>query len=199
MDEGLLGKAGAYAKAWDCEIGERLGFGIHGIVVVLESKNEPAATALKVHSSAEPYRRERDIYERLREGRVTRILGFHVPQLLRWDDGLLALEMTVVAPPFVLDFAGAYLDFPPEFPEEVWAEWNRKNEEQFGGDWAMARRILGELEDLGIYMHDPSPGIFAFDRRNSFVLVSRTASPMEALPRSKDQMVFMGINSFFDE
>lgn len=70
--------------------------------------------------------------------------------------------MTVVTPPYVLDFAGAYLDFPPKFSEEVWADWNRKNEEQFGGDWPAAQVILGELEDVGIHMLDPSPSNICF-------------------------------------
>ena len=74
----------------------------------------------------------------------------------------MALEMTVVAPPYVLDFAGAYLDFPPEFSDEIWADWERKNQEQFGADWPMAQMILGELQDFGIHMHDPSPSNIRF-------------------------------------
>jgi hypothetical protein len=98
----------------------------------------------------------------LKEARITRILGFHVPQLLRSDDERLALEMTVVMPPFVLDFAGAYLDFPPRFFDDVWDEWRAKNEEQFGADWPMAQAVLAELEDHGIHMLDPSPSNIRF-------------------------------------
>ncbi len=79
MDEELLERAEAFAKAHGQTIGEELGFGIHGIVVVLKGEGEAAATALKVHSSAEPYRRERDIYQRLREIGVRKFLGFNVP------------------------------------------------------------------------------------------------------------------------
>ena len=162
MDEESLEKAAVYASARGVKTGQGLGFGIHGIVVLLESEEEPGATALKVHASAEPYRRERAVYERLREARCTRILGFHVPQMLRCDDVLLAIEMTVVMPPYVLDFAGAWLDFPPEFSEEIWEDWTRKNEEQFGTDWPDAQRILAELESLGIHMLDPSPSNICF-------------------------------------
>ncbi len=70
--------------------------------------------------------------------------------------------MTIVMPPFVLDFAASSLDFEPESSEEIWAEWNRKNEEQFGADWAMAQVILQELRNLGIYMLEPSPGNIRF-------------------------------------
>jgi hypothetical protein len=161
-EEELIERAEAFAKANGCAIGERLGFGIHGIVLVLNSESKAAPTALKVLAFAEPYGRERDTYQRLREARVTKVRGFHVPQLLRWDDELLALEMTVVTPPFALDFAGAYLDFPPEFPDETWEDWKRKNEEQFGEDWPEAQAILAELEESGIHMLDPSPSNLRF-------------------------------------
>ncbi len=163
MDEELIEKAEAYALSYGLKISERLGFGIHGIVFAVQSQTEPGNTALKILHSREPYRRERDVYERLKGSRVSKILGFHVPQLIRCDDELLALEMTVVKPPFVLDFAGAYLDFPPEFSDEIWEEWERKNAEQFGEDWPMAQMILGQLEDLGVHMHDPSPSNIRFE------------------------------------
>lgn len=130
--------------------------------LVLKSEYESGDTALKVHSSSESYRRECAVYERLSEMRCWKIRGFHVPQFLQCDDGLLALEMTVVMPPYVLDFAGAYLDFAPDFSDEVCADWKRKNQEQFGEDWPAAEMILGELEDLGIHMLDPSPSNIRF-------------------------------------
>lgn len=122
MDEELLEKAEAFARAHGGSLGEALGSGIHGTVVVLKSESGLAGTALKIHFSAEPYRRESEVYERLRETGIRKILGFNVPQLLRRDDELLAVEMTIVPPSFVLDFAGAWLDWPPEFSDEIWAE-----------------------------------------------------------------------------
>jgi len=126
MDEELLETARAYAESRGDTIGELLGFGIHGIVVTLKSEHEGAARALKIHSSRQPYERERACYDRLRECGVSELLGFEVPQLLRSDDAFLALEMTLVTPPFVLDFAGAWLDWPPTFSDEVWAERTAK-------------------------------------------------------------------------
>ena len=70
-EEELLERAEAFAKAHGCTIGERLGFGIHGIVIVLNSESKAAATALKVLADAGPYRRERDTYQRLGETGVT--------------------------------------------------------------------------------------------------------------------------------
>lgn len=162
MDEDMIEKAEDYAARHGGQLTGQLGFGIHGSVFALEDNDVPGVSALKIHHSREPYARERDIYERLAEAGVTDIRGFRVPRMIRCDDELLALEMTMVKPPFVLDFAGAYLDWPPEFPEEVWADWERKNEEQFGGDWPEAQGVLAELEEFGVFMHDPSPSNVRF-------------------------------------
>lgn len=136
--------------------------GIHGIVLVMEGNVKAGKTAVKVHRSVEPYRRERDVYLRLSEAGVKQILGFRVPQLIRSDDGLQIVEMTVVTRPFVLDFAGAYIDFPPEFSEEVWAEWQAAKREQFGARWTEVLAVLGALEQLDIHMVDVSPTNIAF-------------------------------------
>ena len=133
-----------------------------GIVFTVQGNTESRPAALKAHYSSEPYHRERGVYERLNELNVSEIRGFDVPQLLDSDDEFLALKMTIVMAPFALDFAGAYLDFAPKFSDEIWEEWFRKNEEQFGANWPMAQIILGDLADLGIHMHDPSPSNIRF-------------------------------------
>ena len=93
---------------------------------------------------------------------MTEIPVYEVPTLLDADDGLLALRMTAVTAPYILDFAGAWLDFPPEFSDEIWADWERKNQEQFGEDWPMAKVLLGDLEHYEIHMFDPSPTNICF-------------------------------------
>jgi hypothetical protein len=85
-----------------------------------------------------------------------------VPQLLRWDDEWLALEITIVKPPFLLDFASGYLDIAPTFSDEVWEDWEIKNREQFGDDWLRAQRVLAGLESYGIHLLDPSPSNIRF-------------------------------------
>jgi len=162
MDEEVIENAEAYCARHGLRLIERLGFGVHGMVFLIAGNAELRTAALKVLYERVPYRRERAIYERLAEMSVTEIRGFEVPHLLNADDELLALEMTVVTAPYVLDFAGAWLDFPPEFSDEVWQDWNQKNEEQFAGDWPAAQAILGELEDFGIHMLDPSPSNIRF-------------------------------------
>jgi hypothetical protein len=62
----------------------------------------------------------------------------------------------------VLDFAGAYLDARPVFPEEVWAEWESQKQEQFGDSWGTVQRVVDAFEELGIYLVDLSPNNIAF-------------------------------------
>lgn len=149
MDEDIIEKAGTYADRRNRHVTGQLGSGIHGIVFVTEGNVYPGASALKLHYSEEPYRRERDAYRRLAEDGVTAIRGLRVPQMIASDDELLALEMTMVKPPFLLDFASAWLDRRPEFSEEVWEDWRRKNEEQFGADWPEVQLIFANLKDSG--------------------------------------------------
>ena len=162
MEELLVQNARTYAAQHQLCLAERLGFGIHGIVYVVENNTKAGRTAIKVHRSVEPFQRECAVYERLRDAGVSKILGFNVPQLIRIDDRLLVVEMTVVARPFVLDFAGAYLDAPPDFPEATWAEWESEKLEQFDIRWPEVQAVLGELETLDIHMVDVSPSNIAF-------------------------------------
>jgi hypothetical protein len=122
MDDVLTQNARAFAVRHQLRLAERLGFGIHGTVFVAEGNSKPGKSAIKAHRSTEPYARERAVYERLQEAGVTGILGFHVPQLIRCDDVLQVIEMSIVTRPFVLDFAGAYLDLPPK--SQMKSGWN---------------------------------------------------------------------------
>jgi len=79
-----------------------------------------------------------------------------------FDDELRVIEMTIVARPFVLDFAGAYLDVRPEFPEDVWIAWEAEKREQFEQRWRVVQAILEGFEEFGIYLLDVTPGNIAF-------------------------------------
>jgi hypothetical protein len=65
--------------------------------------------------------------------------------------------MTIVKPPFVLDFAGATLDAVPEFSEEIMADWRASKEEQFGQDWSRVSLVIGDLARHRIHLLDVSP------------------------------------------
>ena len=161
-EDAFMQNAVAYAARHRLQLMERLGFGIHGIIHVAGNKPDGGRTAVKAHREREPYLREVAAYERLSEAGVSQILGFNVPQLIRADDELNVIEMTIVTRPFVLDFAGAYLDRRPDFPDEIWAEWESEKCDQFDFRWPTVQRVLAALEELDIHMVDVSPSNIAF-------------------------------------
>jgi hypothetical protein len=151
-----------YAAQNGLTVCEVLGGGVHGSVFAAERQSTGGQSAIKAHDSEAFYRRERDVYLRLRENDVTAIHGCRVPTLVAFDDSLWVIEMTVVKQPFVLDFAGANLDEPPDFSNEVMADWFAEKEEQFGTEWPRVQAILAYLEASGIYITDVNPGNIAF-------------------------------------
>ncbi len=165
IDDPLAQRAQTYAARYELNIGPPLGSGIHGSVFLLDSNEKPGRSALKIHKEAEAYRRERDIYLRLAQHHVTEVLGFHVPRLQVLNDELMAIQMSVVTPPYVLDFAGAYLDEPPRFPDEVWQFWEQEKREQFGVRWPRVEEVLQSLKSFGVFMLDVSPSNIAFLER----------------------------------
>jgi hypothetical protein len=139
-----------------------LGFGIHGIVFTAEDNTKPGFYAVKFHREERPFERECHVYQRLREEQITRILGFNVPQLLRIDDELRAIEMTIVRSPFLLDFADALLDEAPDFSEDVLRQWEEDRAEIFGERWPEVARVLAALQAFDIYLLDINPRNISF-------------------------------------
>jgi hypothetical protein len=152
-----------YAARKGLVLREPLGSGIHGTVFAAEYQTESGTSAVKGHERERAYLTERDIYRRLREHEVETIRGCQVPMLIDYDDDLWCIEMTMVERPFVLDFAGAALDTPPDFSEEVLADWRTEKKEQFGARWPEVQAILRALESYGVHMLDVNPGNVAFD------------------------------------
>jgi len=161
-DQELLSRAAAYAAGHNLHLAERLGFGIHGMVFVAESNLEGGRTPVKAHREEPPFLRELEAYDILAAEAVTRIRGFNVPQLIAADTHLRIVEMSIVTRPFVLDFAGAYLN-PPQFDEDIWANWEAEKREQFGHQWPKVQIVLSELKRFGIHMIDVSPSNIAFE------------------------------------
>lgn len=135
----------------------KLGFGWDGIVF---STN--CLSAIKGLRYEPLFLRERDVYRRLEQHAILSVLGFSVPRLVRSDDEFWVIEMTLVKPPFVLDFAGAYLDTPPDFPPEVMEEWYAEKLEQFDERWPEVRRVIAAFRKWGIYLSDVKPGNIEF-------------------------------------
>src|SRR4051812_17251457 len=90
--------AGRYTR--NGSVGKVLGFGIDGFVWSTGRK-----TAVKVFERSIPFERELAVYERLTECGVNEVCGSSVPHMEGFDRALQVVEMTVVRPPFLLDFA----------------------------------------------------------------------------------------------
>ena len=109
------------------------------------------------------FQRERDVYLRLQEHGITEVDGFAVPKLIALSADINLIEMGIVSPPFVLDFAGAYLDRAPDYPPEVMQEWEEDKREQFGDErWETVRILMFAFQRMGIYLADVKPGNIMF-------------------------------------
>ena len=165
MDEELDNLARRYELTRRITLGERLGFGIHGIVFAAQDNAKPGFLAVKFHRENVPFERKCRAYQRLGEEHVARILGFNVPQLLRIDEEWHAIEMTIVRQPFLLDFADALLDRAPDFSDDVLRQWKEAKEEIFGEKWPEVTQVLAALRAYGIHLLDINPANIAFGER----------------------------------
>ena len=150
-------RAHEFATDRDWSLIRQLGAGYDG--VVFEANHRSAVKSLRYQ---ELYERERDVYLRLFDHQLTEVCGCRIPRLLDYSDRLFVVEIGIVQPPFVLDFAGAYLDRRPEFPNDVFADWQAEKAEQFGDDWPRVQSIMATLAGIGVFLADVKPGNITF-------------------------------------
>lgn len=130
-----------------------LGSGAEGFV--FPSKD---ATAIKVFTHRMRFEKELAAYSRLAELDIIEVLGFSIPKLISYDARLLVIEMTIVQPPFLLDFAQATIDEPFEFEAGQEQEWWSEVEDAFGEHFSIAQDVFYALERIaGIYYYDLKP------------------------------------------
>ena len=144
----------AYADRYQISFGSQLGAGANGAVYSTSRRN---AVKFFYTWQDEAYHRERRAYIIIQEQNVREVCGHRVPLLIRHDDELLAVEMSTVAPPYLLDFASAYLlDEVPDFPDEVWEQHHADVVERFGSYWPRASEVINEFEaKTGLILLDP--------------------------------------------
>lgn len=153
----LKAKADEYCRRNKSIVAREIGFGTQGVVYKTVHN-----TAVKVYPIEAGYRRERDVYSRLKDRDIRSIRGLSIPRIVSWDDELYALEMSVVHVPCVLDFGGAYVNVPPEHlcRDELWLE---QKSEEFGENWDEAQAVIKELEfRAGIWLADINTGNIKF-------------------------------------
>lgn len=95
---------------------------------------------------------------RLRARKIDVIAGFEIPLLYAVDDDFLAIEMSIVKPPYLLDFASAKLDSPPDLIEDEGHSLADLVFERFGERAAEIFYLRQQLEQhAGIYLIDIHP------------------------------------------
>ncbi|MGH7136913.1 MAG: hypothetical protein ACREHD_14330, partial [Pirellulales bacterium] len=71
---------------------------------------------------------------------------------------LQIIEMTLVHPPYLLDFGKAYIDEPAPYTQEQLEEWYRQWRQFFPqADIPRVHKVLRILKGLGIDYVDPKP------------------------------------------
>jgi|JI7StandDraft_1071085.scaffolds.fasta_scaffold100212_1 hypothetical protein len=149
-----------YATHRNIQLHNLLGYGNDGAVW---ETNENSA--IKVLMRQDSYDRELAAYIRLQERKVTNIGDYSIPELLGFDDTRLVIEMSVVSPPFVIDFAKSYVDSQPDYPQEAMDDWLASTEElfsEFGWEyWEDVQSILQVLRSVGIHYFDARTAIDA--------------------------------------
>jgi hypothetical protein len=152
-----------YAQSTNNTLENRLGYGFDG-----EVWQTSQGFAVKFFDRYPGYCMERDVYERLTEHSVSKIAGHTVPQFIGFNNDLWLVEMSIVKPPFLLDFAKCTIDFEPDFSPEVMEEAREKWREIFGPRWPDVQNMMNILEHkYGIYMLDPNPRNIMFATENA--------------------------------
>lgn len=76
----------------------------------------------------------------------------------------MAIEMSIVNPPWILDFASARLDFPEALGEEALEDAAATIHERFGDRAGEVFLLLDRLQrELGIWYYDARPDNIRFD------------------------------------
>lgn len=144
-----------YEAKYNIRLTDRLGHGKDGFVFKSDQGN-----AIKFFNDEALYRRELRAYQILRHGAIAVINGFFIPELLHHDDPLRAIEMSIVQPPFLLDFAAAYTidEFNRfEFTEDVLAETEAKLLEMFDDRWPIVNDLCNAFtRETGLILLDLS-------------------------------------------
>jgi hypothetical protein len=126
-----------YALRNEITLEGRLGGGMDG--EVWESNRQTAVKAIRRRQN---YTAELECYQRFATHKVTVIKGFSVPSLVGYDDELAVIEIEIVAPPFIIDFAKCRLDTPFDFSPEVMADWDEAGVEIFEDRWRQVKSLL---------------------------------------------------------
>jgi hypothetical protein len=149
----LAERAETYCRSFGLLLHRPLGKGKDGTVWLTDRPS-----AVKVHERTESYQHERDAYIRLLNVGVDSAGEFQIPTLIDFDDALLVIEMSIVSPPFVVDFASCRLDHASGLIEDEGNTLDDMVRERFGEQADDVLQLRDRLIGLaGIYLWDLHP------------------------------------------
>lgn len=150
-----------YEQRHDCRLLGVLGSGRGQDGFVLRSDR---LTAVKFFDRAQRFERELEVYRVLTVKGIHDIASHAVPELIDADVDLLAIEMSIVERPYLLDFAGAKRqDEVPDFEQHVIDEHLERLRELFEDRWAEAIHVAEVFRQrTGFVLLDIHPGNIAF-------------------------------------
>lgn len=139
-DETCFDAAEGFAEYAETSLADNLGAGVDG--VVFTTSRPSAVKSLKTDSLFE---REAEVYFRLADAGLTVVDGFNVPEMRCALPEFRAIELSIVRPPFVLDFATVALDRPPEWDEERAEAFDASIDEFFGDEADAVRSVIASF------------------------------------------------------
>jgi hypothetical protein len=134
-----------------------LGWGVSGIVFA----SPLLKTAIKVHHRPESFQTELRAYEFLKRIRLTTLHGLTIPRLRGHDERRQLIEIDLVRPPYLLDFAGVRFE-DPQFSADTLADIHETIRLRFGNRASVAYAVYDSLRKLGMYYLDLRPGNLNF-------------------------------------
>ena len=126
-------------------------------------------SALKAFHHQRNYLDKLESYQRLRAADIHELSGFAVPKLIGFEDELQVIEMSIVQPPYLLDFGKVYFDRPPTdiYDSRQLKEAENYAKQLFGNQWPDVAGLLYTLrERFGIWYVDPKPANISFGDMN---------------------------------
>lgn len=137
----------------------KLGFGREGDVFQTDRM-----TAVKFFNNQRSFDRELEVYQALSKLNIESIAGHAVPRLVRHDSEYPTIEMSIVTPPFLLDFAGARLEHEvPDFEEHVQEEHLARLMDLYGDRWQDVLAVADAFtRATGYVLMDIKPGNITF-------------------------------------
>jgi hypothetical protein len=116
-------------------------------------------TAVKALFHTKNFEHELECYQRLKSAGVQHIGLFDVPFLEDFDTRLMVLEISIVRPPYLLDFGKVYLDHPPThlYDEQIMANAREEWYERFGKTLVQGRARHATARALWHLLLRPAP------------------------------------------